>query len=397
MRLQLVDGRGARPARPLGEARWVPAARWVRCAHSWLVALGLCWSSALPVHAQEATGTWSGAIEGRANYFWERSTRVIVPAVKAKVIAPNGFRVSADYLIDAITSASIAQTGSSEDVLFTEFRHGFGLEVGKEFDFQTSQLDLSIHGTYSTEDDYKSLIIGARPILILNEKNTRLRVGLSAMQDTILSNANPAFEDNLFGLMTNVGIEQTIDDRMVVSAGYQFGYLDGFLSNAYRLAPTANVPLTPEANPSRRFRHTVAGRFTVFIPSTDTAIHLLVSGYADTWDVLAITPELRIYQQIGPDFLIRPRYRFYAQTNAWFQLPPPYPADWEGPVTNDPKLTEYTTHTFGISLDYRLAFLAGSFLDFARNSWIEIAFDRYLNTNAYGNGIIGTAGGRLEF
>lgn len=397
MRLQLVEGRGTRPSLPSGKAQRVPPSRGVRFAHSWLVALSLCWSSAIPVRAQEATGVWSGTVEGRANYYWERSTRVVVPAVKARVVAPNGFRVGADYLVDAITSASIAQTGSDEDQLFTEFRHAFGLEVGKEFDFRVSQLDLNLNGTYSTEDDYKSLIIGARSILSLDEKNTKVRVGFSAMQDEILSNANPAFEDNLFGLTASAGAEQVINPQTLVSLGYQFGYLNGFLSNPYRLAPTVNVPLTPEANPRRRFRHTLATRFALFVPESDTAIHLMLSGYADTWDILAITPELRVYQQIASDLLVRLRYRFYAQTKAWFQITPPYPADWQGPVTNDPKLTEYTTHTFGISLDYRLSFLAGTFLDFARNSTIDITIDRYLSTNAYGNGIIGTAGGRLEF
>src|SRR5579862_1045924 len=35
-----------------------------------------------PVMADEASGTWTGTVEARGNYFWERSTRVIVPTFK---------------------------------------------------------------------------------------------------------------------------------------------------------------------------------------------------------------------------------------------------------------------------------------------------------------------------
>ena len=45
-----------------------------------------------------------------------------------------------------------------------EYLHNESREVvwayGKELDFGSSQLDLSIHGTYSTENDYKSWIYG---------------------------------------------------------------------------------------------------------------------------------------------------------------------------------------------------------------------------------------------
>src|SRR5262245_18136952 len=143
MRLQLIvalarDPEGARApslqphrAKRLDAAGFTP--RGVRFAHSWVIALRrtartlrrLCFASLCPlvacgvalvlfaaprVQADDATGTWTGSLEGRGNYYWERSTRVVVPAAKIKLAAPNGLRVGADYLVDVITSASIAQT-----------------------------------------------------------------------------------------------------------------------------------------------------------------------------------------------------------------------------------------------------------------------------------------------
>jgi hypothetical protein len=345
-----------------------------------------------PARADEASGTWTGWIEGRGNYYYERSTRVIVPAAKAKLTAPNGLFFGVDYLVDVISSASIAQTGSDEDAVQTELRHGFGAEFGKEFELDGSQLELGVHGTYSTETDYKSYIYGLRSILSLDERNTRLRFGASRVQDEIRSNSDPMFEDELSGFTLAAGVEQVLNATMLISIGYQFGYLEGFLANPYRMVP----PLFPERHPEERFRHTAGARFTFMVPATDTAFHVLYGAYADSWNIAAVTPELRVYQHFGHDFLVRAHYRFYAQTRAYFQMAV-YPTNWTGYVTNDPKMTAFQTHTFGGALEYRLSFLGGGALDFARNTWLDLSFDRYLSNNAFGNGVIATAGGRLEF
>ena len=66
-------------------------------------------------------------------------------------------------------------------------------------------------------------------------------------------------------------------------------------------------------------------------------------------------------------------------------------------MTGDPKMTEFHTHTLGVSLEYRLSWLGGTVFDFARNTWLDIAIDRYWSTTVFGDGVIATAGGRLEF
>jgi hypothetical protein len=354
----------------------------------WLGAVGA-------VRADEVTGTWTGSVEGRANYFWERSTRVVVPAIKAGVSSPQGIRVGAGYLLDAITSASIAQTGSNEDAVETEYRHGVSGEVGKAFDLGEQQLDVDLHAVYSTENDYTSLAYGVAGGLLLDDKNTKLTLSCNRVDDVIESNANPALKEDLFGLTITAGIEQVINPRLVLALGYQFGYLEGFLANAYRNALVGPLPF-PERHPEKRYRHEASARLAWSIPGSLTAVHLMYGAYADSWDVAALSPELRVYQMIGEDFLVRPRYRFYIQTKAWFWLRS-YPQGWEGPVTADPKLAALRTHTLGLALEHRLSWLRGTFLDFGKSAWIDLGVDRYFTTSSFGNGIIGTAGGRLEW
>jgi hypothetical protein len=358
--------------------------------------LGLCLGDLRTLaEADEATGTWTGSVEGRGNYYWERSTRVVVPAFQVRANSPAGLHLGAGYLVDVITSASIAQTGGGEDAAFTELRHGVSALVGQTFDLGSSELELNLSGVYSTEPDYTSYVYGLESSLTFNQKATRVSLSLSRVQDDVRSNVNAALGGPLDGFTVGTGIEQTVNDVTVASLSYQFGYLDGYLGNPYRSvlrpAPVAESP------PETRARHSLTARVSWALPQTSTALHVLLSGYSDSWEVRALSPELQLYQQLGSDFILRPHYRFYAQTAAWFESGGAYAADWTGPTTNDPKLTEFTTHTLGLSVEYRLSFLAHSVFDFAKQSTLDLSFSRYWSTNTFGDGIIGTFGGRLLF
>jgi len=358
-------------------------------------ALGSICMVASTARADETTGKWSGSIEGRGNYFWERSTRVVVPEVKATVSAPNGIHVGAGYLLDAITSASIS-AGAASDDLATEYRHGVSAEAGEAFELGGEQLDLTLNAVYSSENDYKSLVVGLDSSLAIDDKDTTLSLSATGVNDAIKSNADPSFDGRLKGFTLGAGLTQVLTPVLVLTLGYQFGYLDGFLGNPYRRALSAGHAPEREAPPETRLRHSVSSRLAWFIPASDTGIHLLYTTYADSWDIAALAPELRIYQQITHDLLLRPRYRFYVQTKASFQRDR-YPAGWTGPTTADPKLTGLTTHTIGLTVEYRLGFLANSVFDFARDAWLDIGIDRYLSTSSFGNGVAGSVGGRLEF
>ena len=389
MRLQLAAlGTSAMPA----SSQSLPRG-WARAPWAVLTLCLSCWScSAL---AQNNSGSWGGSIEGRGNYFWERSTRVIVPEVKATVTAPDGTNVGVGYLLDAISSASIS-AGAGNDQVATEYRHALALEAGRPFDLGSSQLDLGVHGIYSSENDYTSLALGLSSGLWLNQKNTKLSLYATGVSDQIRSNADPSFDGHLKGLSASAGIEQVLSPVLLLTLNYQFGYLDGFLGNPYRRALSAAHAPEREAPPTTRYRHGISSHLSWFIPATDTAVHLIYASYLDSWDVAAVIPEIRIYQQVTRDFLVRPRYRLYVQSKASFQRAK-YPAGWDGPTTADPKLSALTTHTVGLSLEYRLSFLAHTVFDFAKDAWLDVALDRYFSNSSFGNAILGTAGGRLEF
>ena len=91
----------------------------------------------------------------RGAYYREASTRVIQPMIELQRDSPSGIDVGAHFLVDAITSASIA-AGTTVDNVFTEIRDEAGFRVRKRWE----RSDLSVAYKYSSESDYWSHSIG---------------------------------------------------------------------------------------------------------------------------------------------------------------------------------------------------------------------------------------------
>jgi len=358
-------------------------------------------------HADRASGDWSGLAEVRGNYYWEQSTRVVAPEVALSVEAPNGVRLKGHYLVDSITSASLA-AGVRSDVRFTEVRHDFGLGAGYEFDLGDAQFDLSAYGRYSDEPDYTARSATLATTLNLNDRATEIRLSLTYVDDTIgkiLRGANRVGDDgrnlsdrgtvgDLSGVVLSAGWGQTLTPTLTLDLGYDLGALHGLLSNAYRQVSVDGV-LRDELHPEDRLRHTFHARLAWFFRPTSTAFHLLYRAYVDSWDVAALTPEGRIYQDLGEVATLRLRYRHYTQTRAHFQQPA-YTSE-DSYYTADPKLSEFHSNLAGAMLLLKLAFLEDSPLDFARRSTLSMGLEYIWNTNSYGNAVLGSVALRVPF
>jgi hypothetical protein len=354
-----------------------------------------------PLRADATTGTWTGEVNAHGSYYLEKSTRVIMPDFSVDVVAPSGLRLGAGYLVDVITSASIAQTGGDSDDLFTELRHAVRVNVGKEFEPGSTPLDLSAFATFSTENDYDSWMFGAAAALSLDERNTVLHLRMTHVRDTIFKSNDPMFEEHLWGLTGRVGFDQVLNRHMLLAVAYQYDHLDGFLANAYRTALRGPLPF-PEQHPDARNRNTVDARLQIYIPKParalpHSALHLMYTAYLDDWDIGAISPEVRYFLHFTPHFLTRLRYRYYTQTQSYFCCNGDYARDYDGPITNDPKMTEHHTQLIGLRMEVGLGALEDTVFDFAKDAWLEGSFDRYFNTNAYGDGWLAQLGGRLPF
>ncbi|MCG8555160.1 MAG: DUF3570 domain-containing protein [Proteobacteria bacterium] len=361
--------------------------------------------------ADQGTGSWSGYLEPRARYYWDRSTRVVVPTLYGHVQTPGGLEFGATGLVDVITSASIS-AGLLVDRRFTEWRKEGGLYVGYEADLGEAQLKTTVSGRISQEPDYVSRSAGAAVQLSLNERNSVLHLALTVLpQDEVgrvLRGFNVVSEQQrriLRGASTLLGWDQVVSPTMVASFSYTFGYLTGFLANRYRSVRTNDSPPVPEQHPGRRLRHNLQARLAWYHPDTQIAVHAMYRAYLDSWKLAALTPELRVFKEVGDDLVLRWRYRYYRQSGAiFFKENQPYSQQIDIYFSADPKMGAFSSHEAGAQIRMRLFFLEDSLFGFASRAWADLSFDYAWRTYTvtrfdprYGKAMIGMAGLRLPF
>ena len=348
-----------------------------------------------PARADETTGTWTGALELQANYYWETSTRVVAPSVRARLTSPEGVDLHAEYLVDAITSASVA-AGLQTDRRFTEVRNQVTAGFGRELDLGEAQLRLDLSGRVSHEPDYLATGITLSGALSMAQRCSTLGVSLTYIHDDVGRVLRGAVDTplsdrgrvgQLEGVALGLSFSQILTEWAVASVGYDVVHNWGFLANPYRQVMIAGTP-RPEDHPDQRTRNSLHGRLALFVPQSRTAVHFLYRVYFDEWDVAALTPELRVYQELGDAITVRLRYRYYAQTRSFFYaLPETYGADAQF-VTADPKMSEFESHLLGVHARLQLDFLGGSFLDFLSEGQFWLSFDYWMQTSRFGDGVI---------
>jgi hypothetical protein len=293
----------------------------------------------LGVSARSAVA--DGALTMRGAYYKERSTRVIQPMLDATLQVGDHGTVEAHLLVDAITSAS-ASSGAA-DTAFTERRYEAG--GGYAHELPWGKLRGSVR--LSDEPDYSSIFGGASVELSFAEKNTLVGLGGGAGHDNV-SNAgaqgpfSAVIEDTLDTFLATASVSQLLSPDVVVSAGYDVSHLRGYQQNPYRFVLIGSTPMA-ELHPETRTRHAVAATAKWFLPATRTTAIGSYRFYADSWSVVAHTPEVRVIQPLGDTLEVAARYRFHQQSAADFYALS-YDED-DRYVSDDEKLSAFTTHT----------------------------------------------------
>lgn len=344
-----------------------------------------------------ASGTYTGSVAARGNYYWERSTRVVAPSIAGSVATPVGVRVEASYLLDAITSASQATGVGDKDAAFTEKRNEVQAGVGYELDLGDTQLDLAVRGRFSKEPDYLSRGVGFGSALSLDQRNTVLHLTGYFIEDDVyrkvrMPGVSRTKAGDLRALSLGLGWDQVLSRATTFTLGYDLALLDGFLANPYRMVAFADGGGGAlERHPDSRVRHAGYLWAAHFIESSRTALRVGYRLYYDSWEILAHAPEVRVHQEIGPHVELRLRYRYYTQTDSFF-----YRAGGnlqrDRYITRDPKMSEFHDQTLGLKVRLSLDFLGFTAFDVLRTAVLDWNVEYVFNTNLYGNGVIAQGG-----
>jgi hypothetical protein len=357
----------------------------------------------------------------RGAYYREASTRVIQPMVELQRDSDNGLDVGAHFLVDAITSASIA-AGTATDAVFTETRNEAGLSVGKRW----SRFALRGGYRYSAESDYWSHSVGMSGVGRLWGDTATVRLSLGRSFDSMTARGRPpdcrvlpsnsCELDVWFG---SVAYTQVLSPVLIAQASYDLAYLDGFQGNVYRAVPGIGFEVLPyraggSLRDGRRLRHAISPRIAYYVPRTGTGFQLAYRYYWDQfpgtpaapgepWDLRAHTIEGRVYQEVGPYLEVRLLYRHYIQDRGaafWCDTaasPGCYPP---GSVfySSDPKLGPVHTQYPEVKLVISAAPLADTpVLRWFSTGSFEISYGYYMQDTAYGDAHLLQSGYRMPY
>lgn len=259
-------------------------------------------------------------ISGRGVYFREASTRIVEPMVQVSKTVPQGFDVDAYFLIDAVTSASVA-AGANTDQIFTEWRKESGLGVG--YTKQRTRVGGSFR--YSTEPDYQSTTVGLNLTQGVWKNSGELRVNTAYADDTIPVASDGRMQTMFGGVMYS----QALSPTWLMQAGYEAMFVKGFLQNPYIRVPNKGR----EKPPNKRLRHAWVLRVAKYFPSLSGGVQLHYrlyyeqSAYVDKpanapagnlWGIVAHTIEGRVFKTLSRHFELRLSYRYHKQGSANF-------------------------------------------------------------------------------
>lgn len=382
-------------------------------------ALALAIGSALAIGGTTARAEDYVIVRGA--YYREASTRVIQPMVELARDSETGIDVGAHFLVDAITSASIA-AGTATDAVFTETRNEAGINLGKRW----SRFAVRGGYRYSAESDYWSHSVGLSGVARLWADTATVRLSLGASFDSMTARGRapecsvlPETSCDLQVWFGSVGYTQVLSPVLIAQASYDIAYLDGFQGNVYRGVPGLGFERLPYQaggmlRDGRRLRNAISPRIAYYVPTSGTGVQFHYRYYwdvfpgtyatpSDPWNLRAHMFEARIYQEVGPYLEVRLLYRHYVQdrgaafwcdtvaSSSCYPATSPY-------FSSDPKLGPVHTQYPEIKLTISAAPLRDTpFLSWFSAGSFEISYGYYFQDTSFGDAHLLQSGYRMPY
>jgi hypothetical protein len=295
----------------------------------------------------------------RGNYYRETSTRVLQPMVTFRKELPDErFAVEAEYLLDVISSASIA-AGSialGGDRVFTEMRHEAGMAASTKLKHWAASA--SYH--YSTETDYTAHKIGFGLARELLQRTVTLSVNYTANLNRVYRITNnlgarspwtSSRDSNQLQVhYLSLGYTHVLHKTVVGGLNLEGIYAEGPQDNPYRRARNGN----PEIHPWLRHRLAPSAWMRIAVPKAKMVFEPRYRFYADDWGLLAHAVDARVHFRPQRNIELRARYRFYTQNEAKFWRDDGVWATDYPYRSDDPKMDDFRSHTAGLELVWHL-------------------------------------------
>ncbi|PRQ04385.1 hypothetical protein ENSA5_07880 [Enhygromyxa salina] len=317
----------------------------------------------------------------RGNYHRETSTRVLQPLVTFRKELPDErFALETEYLLDVISSASIAAGALAlgGDKVFTEMRHEATLRATTKIDDWSA----SAYYLYSTETDYTANSFGVSVARELLQRTATVSLSYSASFDQVYRITNnigarspwtSSRDTNLLQVhYLNLGYSHVLHKQVLAGVTVEGKYAEGPQDNPYRRARNGD----PEIHPWVRRRLAPSLWLRAAVPGAKMFVEPHYRFYADDWGVVGHAADMRVHFRPHRNLALRLRYRFYTQSEATFWRDDGvWAADYPW-RSDDPKLDDFRSHTVGLKLTWHLDGIAKfQGLGWLDGAWIQANYN----------------------
>lgn len=273
-------------------------------------------------------------LQARINtYFDNFGVSVIYPSINYSKKLSNNTSVSATYLTDIISAASMQslfevdgvtsatnRTYGGKDETPEEWRHEIGLGLTQK----VAEGSFYVNGLYSIEHDYSSKTILGSITYPFAQQNTYITLGATASFDKIFPENRTWTKDRntyafnaAFSQILGKNVIAQIDASYIDVNGYQLiGYQIVRIYNENKKAFITYEPVYPET----RIRKAIGIRSNIGI-TDEITLQPGFRYYWDSWDINSSTAYAILSKNFSETFSGSVEYRQYFQTAAFFFQP----------------------------------------------------------------------------
>jgi hypothetical protein len=278
-------------------------------------------------------------------------TTVVSPLVAITRDAWKGGTLSASYVADVVSSASIDVVSNA-----TSHMDDFRSEITAGIAQKLKATTIAGSYIYSVEHDYSSHNAAINFAQDFLQRNSTLAIGFTFTDNAVGRSGDQSFHRTLLNYGVAGSWTQTITSRTIMQLSYTFSYADGYQASPYRFVRVESITdgstlyKVPETDPNDRYRHAFVLALNQHL-FTDSAFQTDFRYYFDNWGIQSVTIQAR-YLTTFKDVTLRFRGRFYYQTAADFYQPD-Y-TELQPFMTVDRELSKFWSVLVGAKLSWRL-------------------------------------------
>ncbi len=170
----------------------------------------------------------------------------------------------------------------------------------------------------SDEDDYDSNYFSLNVRQDLNNRNSTLEAGFSYSDDDVGS----ALRSDVGGKKRRqeylLGWTQVLDATSLLQVNLGYTKSEGFLSDPYKRVFISGTGVRADARPEDRDQWAMLGRYKRYLRNLSAAFQFDYRYSTDDWGIQAHTFETSLDKALGRGWHVKPRVRYYSQSDADF-------------------------------------------------------------------------------